>query len=139
MNRFVLDASVGLAWFLDRPVPQLAARAWRALEGNARAVVPQLWLLEMANGFATAERRGALSRSTIERCLLNTEMVLSTSIDLESSAISIRQAFYAASTFRLTAYDAAYLETARREGLPLATLDGELITAAKKAGVSLFV
>ena len=43
----------------------------------------------------------------------------------------MRQTFSAASTFRLTAYDAAYLEIARREQLPLATLDRELIHAAK--------
>jgi len=38
----------------------------------------------------------------------------------------------------LSAYDASYLEVALRLGLPLATLDGELIRAARKAGVRLF-
>ena len=38
---------------------------------------------------------------------------------------------------RLTVYDAAYLELAERTGLPLATLDGELRTAALAAGVVL--
>jgi predicted nucleic acid-binding protein len=138
MNRFVLDASVGLAWFLDRPVPRLAALAWRALDRNARAIVPQLWLLEMANGFVTAERRGALSRSHIDRCFSDLEIVLATSVDFADGPISIRQAFSAASAFRLTAYDAAYVELARREQLPLATFDRELIHAATKAGVPLF-
>jgi predicted nucleic acid-binding protein len=32
---------------------------------------------------------------------------------------------------RLTVYDAAYLELARREALPLATLDSELANAAR--------
>ncbi len=39
---------------------------------------------------------------------------------------------------RLTVYDAAYLELAKREGLPLATLDRELEKAAVAEGVALF-
>lgn len=37
--------------------------------------------------------------------------------------------------YRLTAYDAAYLDLARREQLSLATLDGDL----QKAGIALGV
>jgi predicted nucleic acid-binding protein len=40
--------------------------------------------------------------------------------------------------YRLSAYDAAYLELAIREEVALATLDGELRKAATKAGVQLF-
>jgi len=38
-------------------------------------------------------------------------------------------------TDRLSAYDAAYLELAIREGLPLASLDDDLRRAATAAGV----
>jgi predicted nucleic acid-binding protein len=38
---------------------------------------------------------------------------------------------------RLTTYDAAYLELAQRRGLPLATLDSELRTAAATEKVPL--
>lgn len=38
---------------------------------------------------------------------------------------------------RLTLYDAAYLELAQRRGLPLATLDRELRTAAGAEKVTL--
>ena len=37
----------------------------------------------------------------------------------------------------LTFYDAAYLELAQRRGLPLATLDRELGTAAAREGIPL--
>jgi predicted nucleic acid-binding protein len=36
----------------------------------------------------------------------------------------------------LTSYDAAYLELALRRGLPIATLDDDLIQASKAAGVA---
>jgi predicted nucleic acid-binding protein len=38
---------------------------------------------------------------------------------------------------RLSVYDAAYLELAQREGIPLATLDADLQKAAAAAGVGL--
>jgi predicted nucleic acid-binding protein len=38
----------------------------------------------------------------------------------------------------LTAYDAAYLELARRENLPLPTVDKRLRKAAQKAAVGIF-
>lgn len=38
---------------------------------------------------------------------------------------------------RLTAYDAAYLELAQRERVPLATLDGALMRAASAESVAL--
>ena len=39
----------------------------------------------------------------------------------------------------LTVYDAAYLDLAMRESLPLASLDGLLVRAAQKAGVPIFL
>jgi predicted nucleic acid-binding protein len=42
-----------------------------------------------------------------------------------------------ASRNRLTVYDAAYLELAKRRDLPLATLDEDLRTAARAEGVGL--
>lgn len=42
-----------------------------------------------------------------------------------------------ARTHRLSVYDAAYLELAQREGLPLATLDAALQKAAAGEGVAL--
>jgi predicted nucleic acid-binding protein len=36
---------------------------------------------------------------------------------------------------RLTEYDAAYLDLAMREGLPLATLDNDLLAAARRVGL----
>ena len=41
-----------------------------------------------------------------------------------------------ARTYNLSAYDAAYLELALREGMPLATLDSRLHQAAVTAGVA---
>jgi predicted nucleic acid-binding protein len=97
-----------------------------------------LWLLEMANGFVTAERRGALTMPNVDRCLTDIDVLLASAVDYSTTVISLRQAVRVASEFRLTAYDAVYLETARAEHLSMATLDRALRNAAATAGVALF-
>jgi predicted nucleic acid-binding protein len=135
--RFVLDASVSLGWFLDHPVAPYANRVKHLLETGARAVVPALWHLEMANGFAQAERRGLLSAADADLCLVQTEQLLGRAIESETELVSLRQACLTARAFRLSSYDAAYLDLARRAGLPLATLDQPLRAAAARAGVEI--
>jgi hypothetical protein len=51
MKRFVLDASVALAWLLDHPVPTYALHVKRTLR-TIRPLVPPLWILEVANVLA---------------------------------------------------------------------------------------
>jgi predicted nucleic acid-binding protein len=137
VKRFVLDASVSLRWFLDNPVPAYATRVKQQLSEGARAVVPVLWHLEMANGFAVAERRGMLAAADADLCVAQTEQLATHWIESEMELFSIRQALSMARTFQLSSYDAAYLDAARRNGLPLATLDQSLRTAAARAGVEL--
>jgi predicted nucleic acid-binding protein len=137
VNRFVLDASVSLPWFLESTIPPYANRVKSLLIDGASAIVPALWHLEMANGFAVAQRRGILSAADVDRSLLHVEQLLARVIETDPDLVSMRQALQTARKFRLSAYDAAYLETAQRDNLPLATLDQPLRAAAKHAGVAL--
>jgi len=99
--------------------------------------VPMLWTLEVANGLAVGERRGNLTADQVVRCLTLIEQLLGEAIEVSSALLPFRQVLAAARSLRLTAYDSAYLETARAEGLPLATLDRSLRAAAFKSGVGL--
>lgn len=137
MKRFVLDASVSLRWFLDNPVPAYAIRVKQHLSDGARALVPSLWLLEMANGIVVAERRGMMSSGDADLCVAQTEQLAAHWIESATESSPIRDIFTTARAFHLSSYDAAYLELARRSGLPLATLDQPLRTAASQAGVDL--
>ena len=138
MIRFVLDASVALAWFVDNPVAAYAVRVRKSLARDARALVPGLWHLEMANGFAVAERRGVLTTANSMAAIAAIEQLLLQSIESSVDFISLRQVLTTARDFQLTAYDAVYLYTARREQLPLATLDRRLLSAAQLAGVEVY-
>jgi predicted nucleic acid-binding protein len=135
---FVLDASVALAWILDRPVPTVAVKARQALLAGERALVPGLWHLEVANGLAMAERRGALSATDVLQSLTYIEELSAQFIDTQSEFVSIRHALNLARNTELTVYDAVYLDVARQNGLSLATLDRELMLACSKASVQVF-
>jgi predicted nucleic acid-binding protein len=137
VRRFVLDASVALAWFVDRPTAQYADHIRQRLLRGDRAVVPALWQLEIANGFVTAERRGILTAADTNEALQNLDIVIAQAIDNSQDPFSTRGVLHTARDLRLTAYDAVYLETALRQELPLATLDRQLRTAASKAGVEI--
>lgn len=135
MNRFVLDASVALAWVLDDPMPAYAAQVQDAMLSGNRALVPALWHLEIANGLAMAERRKDLTGADVEEALTEIQAATGQIVDTDVSVIPAREALASARSFQLTAYDAVYLELARREGLPLVTLDQRLRAAAMKAGI----
>jgi predicted nucleic acid-binding protein len=135
VNRFVLDASVALAWVLDDPMPAYAAQVQDAMLSGNRALVPALWHLEIANGLAMAERRKDLTGADVEEALAEIQAATRQTVDTDVSVIPAREALANARSFQLTAYDAVYLELARREGLPLATLDKGLRAAAAKAGI----
>lgn len=103
---------------------------------GAEAVVTQHWRLEVANVFLGAER--AKKKSSAESAQF---LTLLENLAIETDSETDRSAFGAtmslARTYRLTSYDAAYLEVATRRGLPLATLDADLRRAASKEGVRL--
>jgi predicted nucleic acid-binding protein len=138
LSRFVLDASVGLAWFIDRPAPPYAIRVKESLLRDSRAVVPGLWHLEMANGLAIAERRGYFTPADSERVLTDIEVVVTRAVDTDTQLFSTRESLLVARELLLTAYDAAYLELSRRLRLPLSTLDRALQRAAAAVGVEIF-
>ena len=132
---FVLDASLALAWHFEDEASAYADRVLDRL-GEDQAVVPSLWALEIANALVVAERRGRLSAADVARAA-DQFLGMPVSIQEESLQSALGPALALARTHKLSAYDAAYLELAMREGLPIATEDGTLRAAAKKVGVPL--
>ena len=105
------------------------------LERVARsgAVAPALWPLEVLNVLVLAERRKRLS--AVQRHeLAGFLRELPITLNQETAAQAWGMTARLAEQHRLTLYDAAYLELARRLGLPLATLDQQLRTACGRSG-----
>lgn len=132
---FVLDSSVSLAWcFEDERTDATDALLERLADSGAAA--PSLWPLEVLNALTMAERRDRLDSERRQR-LAGFFRDLPVIIDDETATQAWAVTAQLAVRFRLTLYDAAYLELAQRTGLPLATLDRELRSAAGALGVTL--
>jgi predicted nucleic acid-binding protein len=127
---FVVDASVMLARPLGEANP--IATLTRARLQDDTALVPELWWFEVRNVLIVNERRGRISEEHTDHSLREwsqLDLVVDHSLD-EAMVIKL------ARRHRLTVYDAAYLELALRERLPLATLDASLAEAARREGVA---
>lgn len=132
MTRFVIDASIlAAAGLADERHP----RAEHAIERlrKAAALAPSLLFFEIRNVLLVNERRKRLSEEDTAAFL---EVLRRLPIDVDGACDETRLLLLARK-HRLTAYDAAYLELAIREGLPLATLDADLERAARAEGVEI--
>lgn len=137
--RFVVDNSVSMRWFFGDGKPQELAYATEALDAmrDGSALVPVTWGLEVANVIARAEAKGLVTEARSETFLGMLEEV-DIEVDEATFSRALSDTLQLARRYRLSAYDASYLELALREGIPLATLDEDLQKAAKKAGVKRF-
>ncbi|MBV8552316.1 MAG: type II toxin-antitoxin system VapC family toxin [Acidobacteriaceae bacterium] len=132
---FVLDASLAVSWCFRDEITPLGAHVLAKLE-TVHAIAPAVLAFELANGLTLAQRRRRITLAEQQECL---EKLRQLPIALEQRPLFwlCERIIPLAHKFRLTAYDAAYLELAIREALPLATLDGDLRQAALQAGIPL--
>jgi predicted nucleic acid-binding protein len=136
INRLVLDASVVLSWcFPDESSPG-AEKLLDSMADGTKAIVPAIWPFEIANALLTAERRKRLSTAQVTAALRSLTL-LPIAIDAAQVESIFGDVLAVARQRQLTQYDAAYLELALREALPLATLDDKLRRAARHVGISL--
>jgi len=129
---FVLDASITTSWALSDE-DELAATAALKRADSDSCVVPALWWFEIRNAMLMAERRKRLTAADTAG-FLREIAELRTSEDFSPDETDVLQL---ARTHKLTAYDAAYLELARRRSIPIATLDAALVRAARAEKVPL--
>ena len=128
---FVADNSVIIAWFSRSQATPYTDRFYRKLEKN-EVVVPSVWPYEFANALAVLERRRIVSASLADEIIGKADRLI-TRIDAPPASPALLLAL--ARRHGLSAYDAAYLELARRLGIPLAVRDSPLATAARTLGL----
>ena len=119
MKGFVLDCSVTMSWCFKDERDDYSAYCLRLLE-EAEATVPSLWALEVMNVLLVAERRARLLPSESEEfigLLRLLPIAIEPSPGISSRVMDLGRAY------RLSAYDATYVELALCKGLPMATKD----------------
>ena len=133
---FVVDNSIVMSWCFKDEVSDYADLILDSMR-NFTAVTPSIWPLEVGNVLLVAERRNRLTEADSSRflALLSDLPIL---VEQESPERMMREIFALARRFNLSSYDASYLDLAMRKGLPLASLDKNLIRAAKIIKLPIF-
>jgi len=140
MTAFVLDNSVAMRWLLasNKASDQRYAESVLKSMTGAEATVPNLWHLEAANVLLSATTRKEMEMAEIERFTTQLE-----NLPITVDSLTAKQVFghtmSLAKAYRLSSYNAAYLELALRESLPLATLDKGPIRAARRSDINIYL
>lgn len=134
-QRFVLDASVVLAWVFDDDDSGQADGVEDLLQ-RTEADVPSHFHVEVAGAILRGEREQRLRREDVQEIAIGIEG-LPCVVDPETSRRVFHDALELARKYGLTIYDAAYLELAIRRKIRLATVDKRLNTAAMAENVAM--
>jgi predicted nucleic acid-binding protein len=138
--RFVLDASLTLAWCFADEQTRFTDAALAAVP-IVGAAVPTIWIYEVANGLRTAQRAGRLTEDAVAEFVDRLGLLPIDTVAMTAETM-LGEVRLLALGQDLTVYDASYLILARRLAMPLGTLDGSgkrhgLKQAAARSGVPL--
>ena len=136
---FVLDNSVSMRWLFKDGTEADLLYAEQVLEAlkEGSSVVPGVWWLEVSNVIARTEAQQLLPE-TQSRKFLATLRKMPITVDSSPVEPLWEQTLHLARKFKISAYDAAYLELAIRQNIVLATLDTDLARAARQSKTQLF-
>jgi len=136
VSRFVLDASIVLTWCFPDENAALAQHVAGMFKQGDTAMAPSFWPHEVLNALLVGEKRKRISRELVG-AFLDDLAALPIVLEQFSAGVVFDRIQNLSREHGLTAYDAAYLDLALDSGLPLATLDEDLVRACKKARVRL--
>jgi predicted nucleic acid-binding protein len=125
VSRFVVDASVVLTWCFPDEHSALAQRVAQMFQRGDSAIAPSFWPHEVLNALLVGEKRKRISRDLIRTFLGDLATLPIVLEGLQANLVFDRIQFLSR-------------EYAKANGLPLATLDQDLINACGKVSVEIF-
>ncbi len=132
---FVLDCSVTMAWLFEDETTAYTDAILDQLSSN-KAIVPALWPLEVSNVLVHAIRHKRISEVQAAN-FIDALAKLPIQVDEFTASRAMHSIYTLALSEKLTIYDAAYLDLASREKIPIATLDKDLLSAAKRLKIKI--
>lgn len=127
MNRFVVDASVAVKWYLPEQHGDCAARLCR---GGAVLEAPDLLHSEIGNVLWKRVRRQELTRDQAGEIIVALSLM---PIEIYPSRLLAAAALQIACETNLTVYDSLYIATALLTGSRLVTADRRVFETARTA------
>ena len=127
----VIDASVAIAWCLRDRDGTARADTVMDLASTETVIVPSLFWHEIRSVLVVAERKERIEADAVESHIERLRTLRFVTDDDQDDRQTVALALH----YGLSGYDAAYLETAKRRGAKLATLDKKLAAAAAGEGV----
>lgn len=125
-RKFVVDASVVLAVILNEPEKS----ALVAETEGATLLAPGCLSWEVGNAFSALLKRKRMDFELASKGLTIFEM-----IPIQEMEVSLVDALALCNRHEIYAYDAYYLELAKRSSLPLLTLDRRMIEVAQQENI----
>ena len=130
---FVVDNSVVIAWFVGSQATAYTNRLRERVRREALHA-PAVWPLEFVNTLWSLQRRRLLRANQVDEII---GKAVRLGVTVHGEPVGLASLLGLARQFTLSSYDASYLDLAQRLGLPLASKDAPLITAAQRAGIFL--
>ncbi len=137
MKELVVDCSITMAWCFADENSKLADKVLEKLVSGSYAHVPSIWSLEVSNILALGEKHNRISAAGIFY-FLDRISKLPIQTDIGTGSYAFTNILTLSREYKISSYDASYLDLAIRLGAPLATLDKQLITIAKEVKVEVF-
>ena len=126
-----------MCWYFEDQKTPYTESVLESLAPGDEIVVPAVWPLEMVNSLVIAVKQKGITSAQLETFVADLKD-LPLEVDLQGVARAYASILRIARRHQLSSYDAAYLDLALFEGLPLATLDKNVRAAAKRSGAELF-
>ena len=134
MKGILVDASVSASWFLKDEENEYSEWVLRQMQSERHVFVPNVWLLEITSLLFNAQRRRRIDRKFRDEALAQIPRLSLTMLPGPTVADWAALCLYS-DKYQLTACDAEYLRLAVERGYLLASLDGNLLAAAKREKV----
>src|SRR5712691_2429230 len=128
-ERFILDASVTVEWFLPGSGPRSRYAEGileRISSGALVPAVPDLWHYELGSVLIAAKRDRRISAAKLRTAQLALRGLQPETLALEVDAAGLIDL---SQRYHLQGYDVVYFELARRLRIPIASIDDGMRTA----------
>jgi predicted nucleic acid-binding protein len=133
MSHYVIDASVGIKWFVPEPH---AAIARQLLALNHDQLVPDLFFSEIGSIVWKRVRR---NEDTVDRAKAIIPALNAIPLQVHSTQLLLSEALEIALQYDRTVYDSLYLALAVRHQCPMVTADQKLCNSLANSPLSSYL